>query len=141
MHISARATRGLTAIALVLVQTTTARLATPSFPLTVDNIMRGPKLVGYPPTGLRWSGDSSRLYFEWRRAGEDEASTWVVGRDGGEPRKLTDAERKQAPPVNGVWDAAHRRVLFADQGDIAIVDSVSGTRRQITRTTGAESNP
>ena len=40
--------------------------------------MRGPKLVGYPPTGLRWSGDSSRLYFEWRRPGEDEASTWVV---------------------------------------------------------------
>src|SRR5207244_2615980 len=37
------------------------------FSLTVDSIMRGPKLVGYPPTGLRWSGDSARLYFEWRR--------------------------------------------------------------------------
>ena len=37
--------------------------------------MRGPALVGYPPTGLRWSGDSSELYFEWRQPGEDEAST------------------------------------------------------------------
>ena len=71
------------------------------FELTVDSIMRGPKLVGYPPTGLRWSGDSSRLYFEWRRPGDDEASTWVVGRDGGEPRKLTDEERRSAPPVIG----------------------------------------
>jgi len=43
------------------------------FDLTVDSVMRGPKLVGYPPTGLRWSGDSARLYFEWRRPGDEEA--------------------------------------------------------------------
>jgi len=36
----------------------------PAFELTVDSIMRGPRLVGYPPSGLRWSGDSARLYFE-----------------------------------------------------------------------------
>ena len=36
------------------------------FTLTVDSIMRGPALVGYPPTDLRWSGDSKELYFEWR---------------------------------------------------------------------------
>src|SRR6185369_4969562 len=71
-----------------------------TFPLTVDSIMRGPKLVGYPPTGLRWSGDSSKLYFEWRRFGDDEPSTWVVGRDGGQPRQLSDAERRNAPAAN-----------------------------------------
>src|SRR5262245_27877189 len=122
---------------------TTAHLAgapTP-FPLTVDSIMRGPKLVGYPPTGLRWSGDSARLYFEWRRPGEDEASTWVVNRDGSQLKKLSDDERRSAPPPNGAWDKAHRRVLFVDQGDIVLVDSIAGTRRQITRTTGAEANP
>src|SRR5256885_6410164 len=100
----------------------TATQAKP-FELTVDSIMRGPKLVGYPPSGLRWSGDSSHLYFEWRRPGEDEASTYVVGRDGGELRKLTDEERRSAPPVNGAWDKAHRRVLFVDHGDIVLVDS------------------
>src|SRR5438132_2199751 len=112
-----------------------------TFPRTVDSIMRGPKLVGYPPTGLRWAGDSSRLFFEWRRPGEDEASTWVVMRDGSGLRKLPDAERRNAPPVNGQWDKAHRRVLFVDQGDIVLVDSVAGTRRQVTRTTGNEGNP
>ncbi|PYR63252.1 MAG: S9 family peptidase [Acidobacteria bacterium] len=109
--------------------------------LTVDSIIRGPKLVGYPPSGLRWSGDSARLYFEWRRPGEDEPSTWVVAREGGAPRKLSDAERRNAPPANGVWDAAHRRVLFADEGDIVLLDAVTGARRQITRTTDTESNP
>ncbi|MDP2054234.1 MAG: hypothetical protein Q8L75_11405, partial [Acidobacteriota bacterium] len=38
---------------------------TPGFPLTVDSIMRGPELVGNPPSNLRWSGDSQSLYFEW----------------------------------------------------------------------------
>jgi dipeptidyl aminopeptidase/acylaminoacyl peptidase len=116
--------------------------APPKFDLTVDSIMRGPKLVGYPQTGLRWAGDSSRLYFEWRRPGDDEAATWVVAKGGGEPKKLTDEERRGAPPaMGGVWDRAHRRVLFVDDGDIVLVDSVAGSRRQITRTTGAEANP
>ena len=111
------------------------------FELTVDSIMRGSDLVGYPPTGLRWSADSQRLFFEWRKPGEKEASTFVVGRDGGQPRKLPDDEVKAAPAANGRWDKAHRRVLFVDGGDIVLVDSEKGTRRQITRTTGAESNP
>src|SRR5881628_213729 len=97
-----------------------------TFPLTVDSIMRGPKLVGYPPTALRWSGDSAHLYFEWRRPGEDEASTWVVNRDGSGLKKLSDEERRSVPAVNAVWDKAHRRALFVDDGDVVVVDSVTG---------------
>src|SRR5215510_2933362 len=78
--------------------------ATSSFPLTVDSIMRGPRLVGYPPSDLRWSGDSKELYFEWRTPGEHEPATWVVGRDGGQPRRLTDEERRRAPSADGIWD-------------------------------------
>ena len=48
---------------------------------------------------------------------------------------------KTAPSANGRWDKAHRRVLFVDGGDVVLVDSARGIRRQITRTTGAESNP
>jgi dipeptidyl aminopeptidase/acylaminoacyl peptidase len=141
MHISSRVTCAFAALACLLCSAHPSTAPGKPFELTVDSIMRGPKLVGYPPTGLRWSGDSSRLYFEWRRPGEDEAATYVVDRDGGEPRKLSDEERRSAPPVNGVWDAAHKRVLFVDDGDVVLVDSVAGTRRQITRTTGAEANP
>jgi dipeptidyl aminopeptidase/acylaminoacyl peptidase len=111
------------------------------FQLTVDSIMRGPDLVGYPPSGLRWSGDSERLYFEWRKPGEEEASTYVVPRAAGTPRKLTDEERKLAPPAGGRWDRARRRALFVDAGDIVLVDSIAGTRRAITKTTGTEGNP
>src|SRR6266480_4025894 len=122
MHVSARLTTaaliGLTLAtvqlngAVPLFQSDTAKKGYGPFSLTVDSIMRGPKLVGYPQAGLRWSGDSTRLYFEWRRPGDDEPFTYVVEKDGGEPRRLSDEERRSAPPVNGVWDTAHRRVLF-----------------------------
>ena len=151
MHISDRLRPCLAALTVVAATANLAGSPAPAgakaakaaggFELTVDSIMRGPKLVGYPPSGLRWSGDSSRLYFEWRKAGEDEASTWVVPRDGGQPRLLTDQERRSAPPANGRWDATHRRVLFVDRGDIVLLDTVGGTRHQITRTTGSEANP
>jgi hypothetical protein len=112
------------------------------FDLTIDSIMKGPDLVGYPPTGLRWSADSQKLYFEWRKPTDKESSTYVVGRDGGAPVKLSESETKNIPPAaGGRWDKAYRRVLFVDAGDIVVVDANAGVRRQITRTTGAESNP
>ena len=151
MHISLRASSSVVALTLVAVTAQLSGAPAPAkakagktaggFELTVDSIMRGPKLVGYPPSGLRWSGDSQRLYFEWRQTGDDDTSTWVVGREGGQPRKLTDEQRRGAPPVNGRWDRAHRRVLFVDRGDIVLLDTVAGTRRQVTRTTGNEANP
>src|SRR5512132_2363294 len=115
MHLPARVTYGVAALALTAATAQLAGSPAPpkaaksasGFELTVDSIMRGPKLVGYPPTGLRWSGDSSRLYFEWRRPGDEEAATYVVSRDASgsdAPRKLADEERRSAPPVNGAWD-------------------------------------
>jgi len=119
-----------------------AAAAASRFDLTVDSIMRGPDLVGWPPTGLRWSADSQKLYFEWRKPGEKEPSTYVVARSGSDPRKLTDDEARAVPPAaGGRWDTAHKRVLFVDDGDVVMVDGASGVRRQITRTTGNETNP
>lgn len=109
--------------------------------LTVDSIMRGPSLVGYPPSGLRWSGDGERLYFEWRLRDEDDAATWVVARDGSDLRRLDADERRLAPPVNGQPDATHRRILGTDEGDIVVVDTIAGTRLDVTRTAAGESQP
>src|SRR5688500_5076463 len=88
--------------------------AAPRLQLTVDSIMRGPELVGWAPTAVRWSADSQHLYFEWRKPGEKEASTYAVARDGGEPRKLSDEDARSVPPAAGRWDKTRRRVVFAD---------------------------
>src|SRR5262245_51081342 len=93
----------LTGISLLVTASTAAQAPKPSakVEMTVDSIMRGPDLVGYPPSNLRWSGDSQKLYFEWRKPGEKESSTYVVERAGGEPRKLSEADARNAPPANG----------------------------------------
>ena len=135
--------RSLVLVALFLAAPALMALApakTEKFALTVDGIMRGPDLVGYAPDGLRWSADSQKLYFDWRKPGEDEASTYVVGREGGTPSRLDDAQKKNAPPANGRWDKARKRVLFTDRGDIVMIDA-TGARRWITRTTAGESGP
>ncbi|MEZ5417076.1 MAG: prolyl oligopeptidase family serine peptidase [Vicinamibacterales bacterium] len=117
-----------------------AQAPTP-FALTVDNIMRASELVGYPPSDLRWSGDSRSLFFEQRVRGEDDAATWVVGRDGGAPRRLSDEERRSAPLTRGQWSADRRRILGIDKGDVVIIDTVAGRRLEVTRTTATESSP
>jgi dipeptidyl aminopeptidase/acylaminoacyl peptidase len=121
-----------------------ARAASPApgkLALTIDSIMRGPDLVGYPPSGLRWSGDSRDLFFEWRKPGEKQGATYVLSQNTTAPRRLIEDERKLAPPVGGAWDEARRRVVFSDAGDIVVVDTVARTRQQVTRTTAPESGP
>jgi len=125
----------------ILAASLVVQAANPKFELSVESIMRGPKLVGYPPSSLRWSGDSLHLYFEWRERDADETSTWVVNVDGAGLRKLTEDERKAVPPAAAVWDRQCRRALAAVSGDIVLFDTVAGTRQLITRTSAAESNP
>ncbi len=74
------------------------------FALTVDNIMRGPELIGYAPTSVRWSQDSKRVYFEWKQAGEarrKEYAHYVVNADGSGLHRLTDEDAKLLPPAFG----------------------------------------
>ena len=117
---------------------------TKPFELTIDSIMRGPRLVGYPPSGVYWSQDSQRVYFRWKQADEPrlkETSLYVVNRDGSGLRRLTDEEAKQAPPANGDLSKDKSMTVFTDEGDIYIYDHGKQTRRQITKTVDAETNP
>jgi dipeptidyl aminopeptidase/acylaminoacyl peptidase len=110
--------------------------------LTVDSIMRGPKLVGSPPSAIRWSRDSSKIYFTWQQASEERSSTYVVNRDGTSLKKLTNEEARtiDAAPA-GRLDRARRRVLTTENGDVVTYDTASGERRQLTRTAAVESSP
>src|SRR5438046_5982852 len=88
------------------------------FELTVDSIMRGPRLVGYPPTGVYWSQDSQRIYFRWKQADEPrlkETSLYVVNRDGTGLRRLSDDEAKQAPPATGELSKDKTMTVFTEE--------------------------
>jgi dipeptidyl aminopeptidase/acylaminoacyl peptidase len=114
------------------------------FELTVDSIMRGPRLVGYPPSGVYWAQDSQRVYFRWKQPDEPrlkEMSLYVVNRDGTGVRRLNDDEARQAPPANGELSKDKSMTVFTDEGDLYIYDHAKNARRQITKTVDAETNP
>ncbi|MGC4054774.1 MAG: hypothetical protein QM757_38510 [Paludibaculum sp.] len=75
-----------------------------ALPLTVDSIMRGPGLYGYPPRAVRWSGNGQKVYFEWKQCTDPldkDFDTYVVNRDGSGLAKLSEDEAKLAPPAAG----------------------------------------
>jgi dipeptidyl aminopeptidase/acylaminoacyl peptidase len=116
--------------------------AAPGPMLTVDSIMRGPKLVGNPPSAIRWSRDSSKLYFSWQKATDERSATYAVNRDGTGLRQLTPEEvRAIDAPQTGRFDRARRRILAAEGGDVVMYDVAGGARRLLTRTSSAETNP
>ncbi len=121
---------------------TTAALASPVQMLTVDGIMRGPKLVGTSPTAVRWSKDSSTIYFSWQPADKERTATYMVRKDGTGLREMTAEEvRGIVTPQTGRLDRARRRALVAEGGDIVIHDLATGARRVVLRTAAAESQP
>ena len=67
--------------------------------------------------------------------------TYVVNRDGSGLRKFSDEETKNLPPAFGSRTRDHKRMAYAENGDIFIYDFSTGTKRQMTKTTDIETNP
>ncbi len=117
---------------------------TKKFELTIDNIMRGPGLTGHEPTSVRWSPDGQKIYFRWKKADEPvraELSTYAVNADGTGLRKLSEDEVKLLPPVGGDLSDDKKSVVYADAGDIFVYELATGQRKQLTKTSDAETNP
>jgi dipeptidyl aminopeptidase/acylaminoacyl peptidase len=134
---------GILLFTLLLGQTSQIT-AQKKFSLSIDNIMRGPELYGNEPTAPRWSDDGQRVYFQWKQFNEPRVKpndTYLVNRDGSGLRKLSDEETKNLPPAFGSRTRDRNRLAYAENGDIFIYDSSTGTKRQITKTSDAETNP
>ena len=112
--------------------------------LTVEGIMRGPALVGYEPTGVRWSYDGGRILFQWKRSTDQEIApldTYTVNRDGSGLRKLNDEEVRQLPPAPGDTTRDKRLTVYSSAGDLFTLDNTTGRITQLTKTTEAETDP
>ncbi len=124
-------------------KTTAATPAANRRELTVDWIMQGPALYGWTPDNVRWSRDSQRLFFAWKQASDPllaPLDTYVVNRDGSALRKLSEEEKKQAPPVSGELSRDKSATVFVERGDVYLYDHVDQQRRPLTRTADVESS-
>jgi dipeptidyl aminopeptidase/acylaminoacyl peptidase len=117
---------------------------TGQFALTIDNIMRGPGLVGYEPAQPRWSYDSQHIYFQWKLYTDKEDApmdTYVADRNGSGLRKLSDAEVRQLPAATGDTSKDKHYFVYASADDLYVLDNTTGKIRQLTKTTEVEANP
>jgi len=131
------------AVALLFIAVALAAAAQ-QFDLSIDNIMRGPGLYGWPPDDVRWAPDGQHVYFSWKLYSdtlEHDRDTYVVNRDGSGLRKLSDDEKKDAPPANAQWTRDKHRAVYLDDGDVYLWDSATGKRRALTQTNDVESAP
>ena len=122
------------------------------FELTVENIMRGPELVGTAPRGLggggffrggarfSWSPDSRYIYFRWEQPGVDTAAVVYRLRAGSsEPERLADADPDTIVAGPAVWTKDRRRAVLVRDGDLVLWER--GRSRHLTRTPARESSP
>ncbi|MFQ5702443.1 MAG: prolyl oligopeptidase family serine peptidase [Gemmatimonadales bacterium] len=130
-----------------------APLSAQGFDLTVENIMRGPELVGTAPTALRgggfffgrgggfsWSPDSRYVYFRWKQPGVDTALViYRVAARGGEPERFEEADADTILAGAAVWSPDRKQAIFALGGDLVLWSSRGS--RHLTKGAGRESNP
>ncbi len=127
------------------------------FKMTIDNIMRGPDLVGSEPSGIQWSVDGKRLYFRWRKPGETQPEFYFITRQNPVPQKTTAQEMQKLPPVPTTgssfrmfgmggfggetrFDRDRKRALQVQGGDISLLEIATGKTTVLISTDARKSN-
>ena len=138
--------RRSTLLAVVALCASTATASAQSFQLTVPAIMRGPELVGEPPTSVQWTDDGSWIYFRWKPGGRpwhEPVAQYRVRATGGAPEQLSDAAADSVAVLlssgNVSTDQARRVVSY--NGDLFLIDRRTLAVRRLTDTRTAKSSP
>jgi hypothetical protein len=92
--------------------------APPKFALTVENIMRGPELVGHAPSRPQYSLDGKTLFFRWQKAGQDQPKLYAVESNGTNLREATRAEQQKALAVDGDLTPDRSKFTYEIDGDL-----------------------
>jgi dipeptidyl aminopeptidase/acylaminoacyl peptidase len=115
--------------------------------LTVEQIMQEQKSwIGGLPNNPSWSEAGDRLYFSWNPGGQFRSdSLYSIPREGGTPTLVAPAERRNAHPrFNGwqlgerIYDAAFRRKVYTEDGDLYLFDRENHRRIRLTKTRDVE---
>ncbi|MFP4623198.1 MAG: prolyl oligopeptidase family serine peptidase [Gemmatimonadota bacterium] len=138
--------RAFLAMAGLMVALAYAPVDAQQFELTVRNIMRGPELVGSPPSAVRWTDDGEWIYFRWKPGGQpwhaDEEFYRVAAR-GGAPERVTEEHMDSVGPLlaAGAETLDRRWKVVTHGGDLWLIDRRRGEPRRLTDTEARETNP
>jgi dipeptidyl aminopeptidase/acylaminoacyl peptidase len=111
-------------------------------PLTVEKIMRDPKgWIGTSPTSPEWSEDGQRIYFYWNPDKALGDSLYVYSLAAKTVQKVTLQDRKARPSSAGTYNRLRTQRVYAQNGDLFLMDCQTFQVRQLTSTLDVESGP
>lgn len=132
--------RKLILLATLLLVATTSFCQKPT--LTVEKIMRDPKWMGTSPSNPYWSTDGKYLLFNWNPQNTNTDSLYYITPSSLTPQKTTYSFRQEVMNENAIrYNSKHTSYVYANNGDIFIVDVKTGVRKRIVQTVDVESNP
>jgi dipeptidyl aminopeptidase/acylaminoacyl peptidase len=116
-------------------------LGQPLAPLTVEMIMRDPKWMGVAPSNIYWSEDSKQVYFNWNPERNPGDSLYVISVTNRTPQAVPPATRKTLAASAGEYNKSRTKKAYEKNGDLFMLDIVTGKATQITNTIAREFNP
>jgi dipeptidyl aminopeptidase/acylaminoacyl peptidase len=109
-------------------------------PLTVEKIMRNPQWLGVAPSNVAWSLSSNKVYFNWNPDKKTTDPLFSIGLTGAKPQVVSDAEEQSLNRRNVVFNKKNTQALFERNGDLFLLDIVSGKEKALSNTVERESN-
>jgi len=109
--------------------------------LTIPQIMQGDRFVGFLPSRISWSADSETIYFSWNPEMDTISSLYKTDLNGSDPVPVSVAEQKEIRGGNGDFSSDRTFKVYADNGDLFLLNRTTGEETQLTNTTTGESSP
>ncbi|GHN00221.1 peptidase S9 [Cytophagales bacterium WSM2-2] len=109
--------------------------------LTVEKIMRDPKWIGVAPTNVLWSEDGKQIYFQWNPEKNPGDSLYSITPVNQTPVKVGPAARRQLPANFGNYNTLRTKKTYEKNGDIFLLDILTGKVTQITNSVDRETGP
>ncbi|WP_456441070.1 prolyl oligopeptidase family serine peptidase [Psychroserpens sp.] len=108
--------------------------------LTIDQIMQGEDFVGYLPTDVSWTNDSSHINFSWNPDNDTIRSTYQVNINSKQIEK-TSFNALKARDNDGGFSKDYSLKVYQKSGDLFLLNMKNKTTKRLTSTNAYESNP
>ena len=103
--------------------------------------MADPDWIGPAVESPYWSLDGRSVLFQLKREGSPLRDRFRIDLGSGEQTPVADSELATLDAARPSYDAGHQRAAFVRNGDLFIRSLDSGSLRQLTRSSNAESSP
>lgn len=117
-------------------------IAANSQQLSVEKIMRDPKWMGTFPTDIQWDDKGQTIYFKYNPEANPADSLYKVSlQNPSNIQKVSLAEQKSLTPRNARYNLAKTKKIYAENGEIFLLDLVTGNKTSLLKWGERVGNP